>query len=157
MNPYATQLGDRDPMEVIASTAARLNALMAAIGPERAEQPRAPGKWSPRQIACHLADCEIVFAYRLRQALAEDYHRIQTFDQDKWAPVYGAYDLAAALLVFSAVRNWSLALVRSLPPAAFDRPLTHPERGAMRYRVLVETMAGHDRNHLAQLEAMAAG
>jgi len=156
MNPYATQLGDRDPMEVIATTAARLETLLAAIGPVRAAQPRAPGKWSPREITCHLADCEIVFAFRLRQALAEDRHCLQTFDQDKWAPVYGAYELSAALAAFTAVRNWSVALVRWLPAAAFDRRLIHPERGEMRYRVLVETMAGHDCNHLAQLEALAA-
>ncbi|MGA2724326.1 MAG: DinB family protein [Bryobacteraceae bacterium] len=32
------------------------------------ERPRAPGKWNARQILCHLADVEIVFAFRLRQA-----------------------------------------------------------------------------------------
>ncbi|HUX66039.1 MAG TPA: DinB family protein [Terriglobales bacterium] len=157
MNPYAKQLGGLDPLEVIAATGLQLNSLLAAIGPERAERPWAPGKWSPSQIACHLADCEIAFAFRLRQALAEDHHRIQPFDQDQWAAAYrtGAYELAAALAVFAAVRQWNLALVRSLPPAAFDKQVTHPERGPMSYRALVETMAGHDRNHLAQLEAVA--
>ena len=37
------------------------------------------------------------------------------------------------------------------PPAVFAKSLTHPERGAMTFRVLVETMAGHDLNHIAQL------
>src|ERR1022692_4169183 len=59
LNPYASQLGDLDPLEVIAATPAKLRALMDAIGGERAEQPRAPGKWSAREIVCHLADCEV--------------------------------------------------------------------------------------------------
>lgn len=70
LNPYASQLGALDPLEVIASTPANLRALMDAIGGARAEQPRAPGKWSAREIVCHLADCEAVFAFRLRQTLA---------------------------------------------------------------------------------------
>jgi len=37
------------------------------------------------EIISHLADCEIVFAFRLRQTLAEDNPTIQPFDQDKWA------------------------------------------------------------------------
>lgn len=156
MNPYAAQLGGRDPFAVIAATPAKLAELIQGFGAERCEQPLAPGKWSPRQIACHLADCEIVFAYRLRQALAEDHHRIQPFDQDKFAATYAAYQTAAALATFSAVREWSRAMLAAIPPPAFSKVVTHPERGPMPFRELVETMAGHDLNHLAQLEAAAA-
>ena len=85
LNPYASQLGDLDPLEVIAATPAKLRALMDAIGGERAEQPRAPGKWSAREIVCHLADCEVAFAFRLRQTLAEARHVMQPFDQEAWA------------------------------------------------------------------------
>jgi hypothetical protein len=46
-------------------------------------------------------------------------------------------------------------LLRGLPADAMTRQLTHPERGEMTFRVLIETMAGHDLNHLAQLEAIA--
>lgn len=155
MNPYAAHLAGSDPLVVIASTAGRLADLVRTLGPERIEQPIALGKWSPRQIICHLADCEIVFAFRLRQALAEDHHVIQPFDQDKWARAYAAYDVAAALAVFTAVRAWSRALIASLSESAFAKPLTHPERGAMPYRELIETMAGHDLNHLRQLDALA--
>ncbi|MFI5127983.1 MAG: DinB family protein, partial [Candidatus Acidiferrales bacterium] len=66
MNPYASHLGDRDPQEVIAATAGQLASAIRTLGPERAEQRPAPGKWSVREIICHLADCEVVFAYRLR-------------------------------------------------------------------------------------------
>ena len=46
-------------------------------------------------------------------------------------------------------------LLRSVAPEAMTKQLLHPERGEMTLRVLIETMAGHDLNHLAQLEAIA--
>jgi hypothetical protein len=104
---------------------------------------------------CHLADCELVFSFRIRQALAQDHHVIQPFDQEIWARNYEGYDTQAAMMTFSCVRQWNLMLLRSVPPEAMKKELHHPERGEMTLRVLIETIAGHDLNHLAQLEAIA--
>jgi hypothetical protein len=155
VNPYAAHLGHQDPHAVISSSAGRLRALIDQMGPERAAWTPAPGKWSVREILCHLADCEIVFAYRLRQTLAEPEHVIQPFDQDLWARTYAAYDCDQALTIFSAARDWNLALLRSLPPEAFATRVTHPERGKMTFQTIVETMAGHDLNHIVQIERLA--
>jgi hypothetical protein len=155
VNPYASQLGELDPLEVIAATPAQLRALMDVIGGERAEQPRAPGKWSAREIVCHLADCEVAFAFRLRQTLAEDRHVMQPFDQDGWAKRYAGYSVEAALATFSMIRRWNLALVRSLDAADLAKPVNHPERGDMTLKTILETMGGHDRNHLKQVEEIA--
>ena len=155
MNPYASHLGDRDPRAVISATVTELQRLLSALGADRANQSPAPGKWSAREIVCHLADCELVFAFRLRQALAQDDHVIQPFDQDDWARNYAAYDVESALATFTAVRRWNLALLASLKADAFARRLTHPERGEMSFATVVETMAGHDLNHLKQIEAIA--
>ncbi len=156
MNPYASFLGSLNPREVIASTPAKLGELLKAIGEARADQSPAPGRWSVREIFCHLADCEIVFAYRLRQTLAEPHHVIQPFDQDIWAQHYCAYDAPAALAVFTAVRNFNVKLIASIPPEAFSKPVVHPERGDMTFDTIVETMGGHDLNHLSQIEKIAA-
>jgi uncharacterized damage-inducible protein DinB len=156
MNPYAPQLGERDPLDVTRATPARLLHLANALNSEKLNQSPAPGKWSVRDILAHLADCEIVFAYRLRQALAEDHHVIQPFDQDKFAATYSNYDARAALAVFSAVRQWNLAWIAGLDPSALAKPLNHPERGDMTVQVVLETMAGHDLNHIQQIEAIPA-
>jgi hypothetical protein len=155
MNPYAPHLENRDPLDVIAATAGELQRLAEALGSERLERPMRTGKWSPRQIFCHLADTEVAFAFRLRQALAEDHHVIQPFDQDKWASTYMGYEARQALAVFSSVRQWNLTLIRAVTPQALSKPVTHPERGEMTFRVLIETMAGHDLNHLRPLEAFS--
>ena len=154
LNPYARFLDGRPLEAILADTGSSLASLLEAIGPEKAVVPPAPGKWSPAEIVCHLADCELVFAFRLRQTLAEDASVIQPFDQDKWAATYPGIAVEQALQVFNAVRGWNLRLIVSALPAAAGRPVTHPERGTMTFQTLVETMAGHDLNHLGQLQRL---
>lgn len=154
-NPYASYLGAQDPLEVVGSTPENVRRLLEAMGPRRATESPAPGKWSAREIVCHLADCEIAFGFRLRQTLAEDRHVMQPFDQEKWAKHYDAYRADEALALFSALRKWNVALLRSLGPADFAKTVNHPERGDMTFRTIVETMGGHDINHLRQIEGIA--
>jgi hypothetical protein len=154
-NPYAKFLGDRDVLETIAETPARLSGLAERLGAEGLERSTAPGKWRAREILCHLADCEVAFAFRLRQALAEPRHVIQPFDQDAWAAPYPALGTQAALDAFAALRRWNLALLAAAPAEAWSKPMNHPERGDMTFGTVVETMAGHDLNHIAQLETIA--
>jgi len=155
MNPYTSFLDNRDPVSVIAATSSELTRVITSLPADRVTASPAPGKWSARDILAHLADTEIVFAYRLRQALAEDHHVIQAFDQDVWSKSYGSFDAASALAVFSAVRSWNLTLIRSMSAADLARLVTHPERGTMTVQTVVETMGGHDINHLRQLTAIA--
>jgi hypothetical protein len=155
LNPYARFLDGRPLEAILADTGSSLASLLEAIGPEKAFVSPAPGKWSPAEIVCHLADCELVFAFRLRQTLAEDAPVIQPFDQEKWAATYPGIAAGQALQVFNAVREWNLRLIVSALPAAAGRPVTHPERGTMTFLTLVETMAGHDLNHLGQLQKLS--
>lgn len=154
-NPYEKFLAGQEPLRVLVGTARHIEGILEELGPERANSAPAPGKWSAREIVCHLADCEMVFAFRLRQTLAEDHHVIQPFDQEKWAQTYFAYPSHEALAAFNATRNWNLALLRSIPPDALSKKVTHPERGTMTFATIVLTMAGHDVNHLRQLDAIA--
>ena len=154
-NPYAEFLGGQDPLKVLPATARKIEAIFEELGAERTDQPPAPGKWCAREIVCHLADCELAFGFRLRQTLSEDHHTIQPFDQEKWARHYDGYGARDALATLHAVRNWNLALIRSLPLEAHAKSVSHPERGSMSFRTIVETMGGHDINHLSQLEAIA--
>ncbi len=155
-NPYARFLGNGDALQTIAATPARLASLAKQLGSAGLERSTAPGKWSAREILCHLADCEVAFAFRLRQALAEPRHVIQPFDQEAWAKTYPAFTAPAAMSTFSALRAWNLALLGAVPADAWSKVIHHPERGDMTFQTVVETMAGHDLNHIAQLETIAA-
>jgi uncharacterized damage-inducible protein DinB len=155
MNPYATHLEGRDPFTVIAETPQQLAKLVRSADSPALDHSPARGKWSIRQILIHLADTEVVFAFRLRQTVAEPHHTVQPFDQDRWAEHSDAYDALTALETFTAVRRWNILFLSSLQQETFAKIMTHPERGTMALQVVVETMAGHDRNHVKQIEAFA--
>jgi hypothetical protein len=155
-NPYDKFLDGRPVDEILASTADKIAEYFEVIGHGRTTVAPVPGKWSPAEIVSHLADCEIVFGFRLRQTLAEDVPTIQPFDQEKWAKTYPGVPAKLALEVFTELRKWNLYLIRAAMPAAAGRKMTHPERGTMTFATVVETMAGHDLNHLGQLERIAS-
>jgi uncharacterized damage-inducible protein DinB len=150
--PYAEALGSRDPQQVIAETPLRLVRVLEALTPEEIEAQPAPGKWSVREVVAHLADCEIAWSWRLRQALAEEHPEIQPFDQEAWSRVYAAYSLAQARVCFEALRAWNVAFVGALNEADKQRPVTHPERGEETLGNILQIMAGHDLHHLERLE-----
>jgi uncharacterized damage-inducible protein DinB len=156
MNPYAVHLEGRDPFAAIAETPQELARIIRSVDSAALHRSPASGKWSIRQIMIHLADTELVFAFRLRQTVAESHHTVQPFDQDRWAEQSDAYDALTALETFTAVRRWNILFLSSLPHEAFGKAVTHPERGTMTLQTVVETMAGHDRNHLKQVTSLAA-
>jgi DinB family protein len=160
LNPYASFLSGQEPVPVLSTTAGRLRAITAPLTPIQINTRPSPRKWSICEIAAHLADCEIVFSFRLRQTLApaltQPHAIIQPFDQDAWSKRYAAYQLEPALALFQAARNWNLLFLKTVSYEDRRRATTHPERGTMNLWTIVETMAGHDINHLQQLERLAA-
>jgi hypothetical protein len=145
-------LGERNPVESLRQTTTRIQEVAAKLGPAGLARSYGPGKWTGAQVLAHLADAEMVIGYRLRQALTEDNHVIQPFDQELWAKKYEGVDGALALATFVAVRQWNLALIQGLTPQELARPAFHPERGPEGVGQIIKMLAGHDLNHLSQLE-----
>lgn len=150
--PYRDVLGDEDPQRVLGETPMRLAAFYDTFTPEQLEARPAPGKWNLREIMAHLADCEIVWAWRLRYALEKDRAELQPFDQDPWAKMYTQYTLEAARATFNAVRSWNVAFIAGLTEEEKHKLYYHPERGEEPLWTLVEIMAGHDLHHLRLFE-----
>jgi hypothetical protein len=150
-------LGDRPPVASLEETSTRIRDLAQRLGGAGMARSYGPGKWTGAQVLCHLADAEIAIGFRLRQALSEENHTIQPFDQERWADRYPALDGALAARTFFALRQWNLALIKSLTPTDLERPAYHPERGPEPVGHIIKMLAGHDLNHLAQLDQVEAG
>lgn len=146
-------LGDREPLDVLSSTADSIAALTASRSRDDLQWTPSPSRWSAAAIVAHLGDVEIVTSYRIRMILASPGVAIQAFDQDAWASAfdYQHQDPARALAVFRPLREAWLALIRQGGEACLDRYGVHAERGKETIRHLVRLYAGHDRNHLEQI------
>src|SRR5271163_4516742 len=126
-NPYAVFLNGQDAASLVNQLPDKLTAVISELGATGMGLSLAPGKWTVREILCHLADTEIAFAFRWRQALAEEDPVVQPFDQDLWARHYATMSGEQALQAFVALRRWNLILLDQLGPADWDRRVTHPE------------------------------
>jgi hypothetical protein len=152
------QLGGKDPRKVQAATAAQLKRLIQRASPAKLRKRPAPGKWSAAEILAHLADCEIVVGWRMRQILGAPGTPIQAFDQDAWAAAghYEKRDARKSLEQFRALRETNLALLKSLTAEQHKHHGMHAERGVETIEHIVCMMAGHDLNHLAQVQRIVA-
>ncbi|MGH9367854.1 MAG: DinB family protein [Thermoanaerobaculia bacterium] len=161
MNAYRERilglLGADEPLEVLERTPRRLRELLEALGRPGLDRPFGPEKWTARQVFAHLADVEQAAGFRIRQIVTGGAgHVIQPFDQDAWARTYSRLDARAAVRAHEALRAWNLSYYRTLEPSDLARVGLHPERGEESVETTIRMLAGHDRNHLAQLERIAA-
>lgn len=155
MNPYAKELGDRDPIAVLTETPQRIRALIERLGADAFTRTYAAGKWTIAQILTHLAQCEIGFSQRLRQALVVENYMAQPFDQDDWMNSETVIDGALALEAFCSLRQFDLLLFRGLSETECARDFSNPALGPQTVGTILAIVAGHDLNHLAQLESIA--
>jgi len=146
-------LGSRDAMELLAETPTVLRAAVAGLTPEQDGTPERPGKWSVRQVVQHLADSDVVGAFRFRMVLAHDAPELPGYDQDLFAERlrYQDTDLATALDDFEFLRGLNLRLLRRATPEDMKRVMRHAERGDEPLAHMIKLYAGHDVVHLRQI------
>lgn len=116
-----------------------------------------PDKWSIHEILGHLADVEIVYAYRLRQLLADNKPVIAPMDQDSWARNLNHLETPPPELValYGLNRHANLRLLQRLKPGDLEKSAYHPEtKQDLTVAQLIERMATHGTSHLEQIERL---
>jgi hypothetical protein len=117
----------------------------------------APDKWCILEILGHLADVELLYAYRMRQMLADKKPVIAPIDQNDWAKNLGYLQESPAELValYGLNRHHSLQLLRRLKPGDLEKSAHHPElKRDVTVAEIVGMMSGHGANHLEQIERL---
>ena len=145
-----------EPLQLQESTAQKIAALLSGKNKEHLMRRPAPDKWSVAEIVAHFADAEIAISWRLRQILTHSAVPIQAYDQNAWASTfdYPHRDPDASLELFRALRASNIALLKSVPRKLWDNYGVHEERGNESISHIVRMVAGHDLNHLRQIEAI---
>jgi hypothetical protein len=153
-NPYGEYLGDRAPMSILETTVDQIAALTKGMTAEQLATPTAPGKWSIHEIVAHLADLELVTSARCRWILFEDNPTLIGYDQDPWIEGWRREKepFPETLQRLRILRNAQLRLFRHCSPAELERTGNHADHGEITLDFLRSLVAGHDLNHLLQLE-----
>ena len=102
------------------------------------------------------ADAEIVGAWRFRLVLSENKVPLQAYDQDVWASSFGYAQAppAESIGLFDALRRLTLRTIEAAGPARRQHVGMHAERGPESIERLMTMYAGHDINHLTQIEKL---
>jgi hypothetical protein len=144
----------KQPLKVQAATPKKLASLIKGVPPAKLRKRPAPEKWSVAEIVAHLADTEIVGGWRMRLILGAPGTPVSAFDQDSWviACHYEKRDPRKDIEQFRVLREANLALLKSLKPEQWKHFGMHSERGEETIANIVNMFAGHDLNHLQQIE-----
>ena len=146
----------KQPLAVQAATPKKLERLIKGVPAGRLRKRPAPDKWSVSEILAHLSETEIVGGFRMRMILGAPGTPMAAFDQDAWVKSghYEKRDPRKSLEAFRVLREANLALLKSLTPEQWKHYGMHSERGQETIERIVLMFAGHDINHVQQIEAM---
>jgi hypothetical protein len=149
----------KDPLRLQQSAPAKLAALLKGKTGKQLMRRPVPDKWSVAEIVAHLADAELAIAWRIRQILSNNAIPIQAYDQDLWAQTfdYAHRDPRESLATYRTLREANLALLKSVSRKLWDNYGVHQERGNESVSHVVRMVAGHDLNHLQQVEGILKG
>jgi hypothetical protein len=146
----------QDAIKVQRTTAAKLKKTIQGLTPKQLKWRPEPAKWSIAEILAHLADAEVVASWRMRSVIGENGITIQPFDQDAWASAfeYRERDAKRSLEVFRVLRENNLTMLKEISRETWDNYGMHLERGKETVAHLARMFAGHDTNHVLQVEGI---
>ena len=116
------------------------------------------GKWSTRQVICHIADYEPIYADRMKRIIVEENPTMFGGDPDVFAAglAYDERDIEEELQLLEAVRKHVARILKTLKPEQFDRTGNHSEDGPISLEVLLQRITNHIPHHIAFIEEKRA-
>jgi len=112
------------------------------------------GKWSIREVVCHVADSEIVYADRMKRVLAEDHPTFFEADPNLFGPALHCPQrpLDGELALIEAIRAHMLPILQSCRESDFQRTGVHSLDGPMTLETLLRRVTDHIPHHVAFIE-----
>ena len=111
------------------------------------------GEWTPRQIAHHLADSEMMSAIRIRRLLAEPQPVLYGYDEKGFAERLTAdRPVAPSLEAMRFARETSAQLMERMSEDDWRIVGTHTESGRYAMEDWLRIYAAHPHEHAAQIK-----
>jgi uncharacterized damage-inducible protein DinB len=109
-----------------------------------------PGRWSTRQVVCHLADFEPIYADRMKRVIAEHCPTFFGGDPDTFAAhlAYDSRSLDTEIHLLTAVRQHVASILKELKADDFLRVGNHAEAGSISLAELLSNISNHVPHHI---------
>ncbi|WP_339726815.1 DinB family protein [uncultured Gimesia sp.] len=131
-----------------------LRQSVAGMTPAEIDAAPVPEKWSTRQVICHIADFEPVYADRMKWIIAEDNPPIPGADHNLFAErlAYEHRDMEEELQLITAVRQQTARILKTLSPEQFQRTGLHSHDGELTVAHLLDRITHHIPHHIQLIQ-----
>jgi uncharacterized damage-inducible protein DinB len=136
----------------------KLRDAVAGMTAEQLDARPIPGKWSTKQVICHLADFEPVYVDRMKRVIAENDPTMFSGDPDLFAArlAYDQRDVAVELDFIALARKHMGAILRALKPEDFQRRGMHSDAGPIMLEKLLTNITNHIPHHVKFIDEKRA-
>jgi len=83
---YVELVKDYDVLDALKISGRQTIELVRGIKEEKGEHQYAPGKWSIKELLCHMMDTERILAYRALRFARNDKTHVHGFEENDYAP-----------------------------------------------------------------------
>jgi hypothetical protein len=131
-------------------------ATLRSMNETRAEQPRAPDKWSPKQVIGHLIDSASNNHQRFVRAQESDSYTGPGYTQDHWVAVQGYQESSWEEIValWRAYNRHLAHVIERIPESRRATICTIGSDAPVTLGFLAADYVRHLRHHLAQADAL---
>jgi hypothetical protein len=147
---YLAKVPKGDLLNLLCEQLNKLQEFFKGLPEEKQAYAYAPGKWTPKEVLGHIADCERVFQYRILRFARADATALPGFEEDDYvaAADFNSRDIDMLAYEFGMVRLSTIALVQSLSAEAWERSGT-ANGNSISVKALVWILLGHPLHHMA--------
>ncbi len=145
---YVKQIEETDLLQALRISGHRALELVHSIPEEKADYRYAEGKWSIREVLCHMIDAERIFSYRALRFARNDKTPLAGFEEKDYAPEANASgrSLQKIAAEMAHLRSATIDLFEGFTPEMLIRKGT-ANKNELSVVALGFIIAGHETHH----------
>ena len=145
---YVSHVQDLNVLDALQWSSSKTVEVLEKLEESIGEYRYAPGKWSIKELLCHMMDAERIFAYRALRFSRNDATPLSGFEENDYAPEANAHSRSLKQLIVEIknLRKTSVDLFASMTPDMLQR------KGTANNKVITVInigyiIAGHETHH----------
>ena len=150
---YVKHVEESDILQALRVSGHRTQELVHAIKPEKADFRYGEGKWSVREVLCHMIDAERIFAYRALRFARNDKTNLSGFEENDYAPQANASNRSLNKIAdeMAHLRTASIDMFEGFSVEMLTRKGT-ANNNELSVAAIGFIIAGHEMHHVSILK-----